>query len=50
MSEVKKFKIAGEIKKGKTRIPFPVEISAKAGTCHATTLRRYGQSTPCSKI
>jgi large subunit ribosomal protein LX len=28
LSEVKIFKIAGEIKKGKTRIPFAVEISA----------------------
>lgn len=28
MSEVRMFKIAGEIKKGKTRIPFAVEISA----------------------
>lgn len=28
MSEVKMFKIAGEIKKGKTRIPFAVEVSA----------------------
>ncbi|MGD0423006.1 MAG: 50S ribosomal protein L18Ae [Candidatus Bathyarchaeia archaeon] len=28
MSEVKTFKIAGEIKKGKTRIPFAVEVSA----------------------
>jgi ribosomal protein L20A (L18A) len=28
MSEVKKFKIAGEIKKGKTSIPFSVEINA----------------------
>ena len=28
LSEVKKFKIAGEIKKGKTRIPFHVEINA----------------------
>jgi ribosomal protein L20A (L18A) len=28
LSEVKRFKIAGEIKKGKTRIPFAVEISA----------------------
>lgn len=28
MSEVKVFKIAGEIKKGKTRIPFAVELSA----------------------
>jgi len=27
MSEVKKFQIAGEIKKGKTRIPFNVQIS-----------------------
>jgi len=28
LSEVKKFKIAGEIKKGKTLIPFSIEISA----------------------
>jgi len=28
LSEVKTFKIAGEIKKGKTRIPFSVEIKA----------------------
>jgi large subunit ribosomal protein LX len=28
MSEVKKFKITGEIKKGQTRIPFAVEINA----------------------
>ena len=28
MSEVRMFKIAGEIKKGKTRIPFAVEVSA----------------------
>ena len=28
LSEVKKFQITGEIKKGKTRIPFNVQISA----------------------
>jgi large subunit ribosomal protein LX len=28
LSEVRVFKIAGEIKKGKTRIPFAVKISA----------------------
>jgi ribosomal protein L20A (L18A) len=28
LSEAKTFKIVGEIKKGKTRIPFAVEISA----------------------
>jgi len=28
LSEVKTFKIAGEIKKGKTRIPFAVEVTA----------------------
>jgi large subunit ribosomal protein LX len=28
MSEVKKFKITGEIKKGQTRIPFSVEFNA----------------------
>jgi large subunit ribosomal protein LX len=28
LSEVRTFKIAGEIKKGKTRIPFAVEVSA----------------------
>ena len=28
MSEVRTFKIAGEIKKGKTRIPFAVEVNA----------------------
>ena len=28
MSEVKKFRITGEIKKGKTRIPFSVEFNA----------------------
>jgi ribosomal protein L20A (L18A) len=28
LSEVKRYKIAGEIKKGKTRIPFAVEMSA----------------------
>jgi ribosomal protein L20A (L18A) len=28
LSEVKKFQIAGEIKKGKARIPFNVQISA----------------------
>lgn len=28
MSEVKKFRIIGEIKKGKSRIPFSVEFSA----------------------
>ena len=28
LSEVKRFKIAGEIKKGKTQIPFTVEVSA----------------------
>ena len=28
LSEVKKYRIAGEIKKGKTRIPFAVEMSA----------------------
>jgi len=28
LSEVKTFKIAGEIKKGKTRIPFAVELTA----------------------
>lgn len=28
MSEVKKFRITGEIKKGQTRIPFSVEFNA----------------------
>jgi large subunit ribosomal protein LX len=28
MSEVKKFKITGEIRKGQTRIPFAVEFNA----------------------
>ncbi len=28
MSEVKKFRITGEIKKGKTKIPFSVEFNA----------------------
>ena len=28
MSEVKKFRISGEIKKGKTKIPFSVEFNA----------------------
>ena len=28
MSEVKKFKITGEIRKGQTRIPFSVEFNA----------------------
>jgi large subunit ribosomal protein LX len=28
MSEVKKFRITGEIKKGKSRIPFSVEFNA----------------------
>lgn len=28
MSEVKKFKISGEIKKGQTKIPFAVEFNA----------------------
>ncbi len=28
LSEVKKFRITGEIKKGKTRIPFSVEFNA----------------------
>jgi len=28
LSEVRTFKIAGEIKKGKTRIPFAVEVNA----------------------
>ena len=28
MSEVKKFKISGEVKKGQTKIPFAVEMNA----------------------
>ena len=28
MSEVKRFKITGEIKKGKTKVPFSVEFNA----------------------